>query len=56
MLKATKAVLWGFLGVRNEEGRREDFKINILHIIVVGILTTCLFISLLIGVVKYVVL
>lgn len=56
MFKAIKAVLWGFLGVRNEEGREEDFKLNILHVLIVGVLATIVFIALLIGIIKYLVL
>lgn len=56
MFKALKAVLWGFLGVRHESGRKEDFKINIIYIFLAGIFALIVFIGLLIGVIKFIVL
>jgi hypothetical protein len=51
-LKAIKAVLWSFLGVRKSSAHRADLaSLNPLHVIVAAVLCAAVFIGVLIVVV-----
>jgi Protein of unknown function (DUF2970) len=55
IIRAVKAVLWAFLGVRKNSGRLEDAKLKPHHIIMTGLFLAFLFILTLIFIVKWVV-
>ncbi|MEP6722886.1 MAG: DUF2970 domain-containing protein [Variovorax sp.] len=56
LLRAVKAVGWGFFGVRKDSDYQEDIaKLTPLHIIAVGLVAVMLFVGGLILLVKYVV-
>jgi hypothetical protein len=51
----TKAVLWGFLGVRKKSDYQQDIaKLSPLHLMAVGLLMAFLFVALLMGFVHWV--
>lgn len=54
-IRAIKAVLWAFLGIRKNSERLEDSKIRPLHIIAAGLFLAFLFVITLILIVKWVV-
>ena len=56
LLRAAKAVAWGFFGVRKNSAYQEDIaKLTPLHIIAVGLVAVALFVIGLIVLVKFVV-
>ena len=52
-LKTLKAVLWSFIGIRKQSKHEEDTKLNPIHIIIVAIILTVLFIYSLLGIVSH---
>jgi hypothetical protein len=55
IIRAIKAVLWAFLGIRKNTGRLEDAKIKPLYIILTGLFLAFLFVLVLVLIVKWVV-
>jgi hypothetical protein len=50
-----KAVLWGFLGIRSSKGYDEDRKkLNVKHVIIVGIVCAAGFVLTLLMLVKFI--
>lgn len=53
LLRLIKMVLWSFFGIRKRAGLESDVKnTNPLHVIIVGIIATAVFVGVLVGVVK----
>ena len=54
--RSVKLVAWSFLGIRSEQGYRQDLaKVNPLHVMLAGVLGALLLVILLIGLVSWVV-
>jgi Protein of unknown function (DUF2970) len=53
LLLTFKAVLWSFIGLRKNSEHQKDIKLNPIHIIVVAIFLTIVFIYILLGIVSY---
>ncbi|MFM2343624.1 MAG: hypothetical protein RLZZ210_232 [Pseudomonadota bacterium] len=52
-LKTIKAVLWSFIGIRKNSNHEEDTKLNPIHIVIVAIILTILFIYTLLAIVSH---
>ena len=55
LLRAIKAVLWSFVGLRNSRGLNDDRKLNPILIVAVAFAAVLLFVFALIGLVHWVV-
>jgi len=53
VFKTTKAVLWSFIGISKRAKHEEDIKLNPIHIVIVAIILTILFIYALLGIVSF---
>ncbi|MGI4779548.1 MAG: DUF2970 domain-containing protein [Janthinobacterium lividum] len=54
LLRTVKAVAWGFFGVRKNSAYQDDIaRLSPLHIVVVGLVATMVFVGGLIVLVKY---
>ncbi len=51
--KTIQAVLWSFIGIRKKSSHAEDTKLNPIHIIIIAVILTILFIYALLGIVSY---
>ncbi len=54
LLQTMKAVGWGMLGIRRNKGYSEDFsRLNPLHLIVMGLLATLVFVLVLVAAARW---
>lgn len=57
LVQTAKAVGWSFFGVRKRAAYEQDAQnLNPVHVILMGVLAAALFVGLLIGLIKFVVL